>query len=110
MTTLHESGSALGRPLDTSLDISIPNPKDLGPVCTTVEKASGRSRMLGRHMLYEANGGCAGEELKAIKYFIKLGFSGPLRPDKNPLLRRSPTPPRRQPMRKVHHHCFLHLV
>ena len=51
MTTLHEFGSALGRPLDTCLDISIPNPKDLGPVYTTVEKASGRSRMLGQDMV-----------------------------------------------------------
>jgi hypothetical protein len=44
---------------------------NLGPVYTTVEKASGRSRMLGQDMVihYEANGGCAGEELKAIKYF-----------------------------------------
>jgi hypothetical protein len=38
-----------------------------------VEKASGQSRMLGQDMvmtwLYEANGGSAGEELKAVKYF-----------------------------------------
>ena len=36
---------------------------------SAVEKASGRSRMLGQDMvtIYEANGGCAGEELKAIK-------------------------------------------
>jgi hypothetical protein len=34
-------------------------------------EASGRSRMLGQDnlWLFEANGGCAGEELKAIKYF-----------------------------------------
>ena len=51
----------------------------LGPVYTTVEKASGRSRMLGQDMvnrLYEANGGCAGEELKAIQYFL-LSWASP---------------------------------
>jgi hypothetical protein len=39
---------------------------------------------LAKIWLYEANGGCVGEELKALKYFK--------RPDKKILLRRSPTP------------------
>jgi hypothetical protein len=68
---------------------------------------------LAKTWLYEANGGCAGEELKAIKYFFKeLGFSGLLRPKKpnskkchhvggHVIL---------SSMRKVHQHCFLHLV
>ena len=63
-------------------------PGHLGLVYTTVEKAPVGQECLAKTWLYEANGGCAGEELKAIKYFIELGFSGLLRPD---LLRRSPT-------------------
>jgi hypothetical protein len=47
---------------------------------------------LAKTWLYEVNGGCAGEELKAIKYSIELGFSGLLRLNKKLLLRRSPTP------------------
>jgi hypothetical protein len=43
---------------------------------------------LAKTWLYEANGGCAGEELKAID----LGFSGFLRPDKKLFVWRSPTP------------------
>jgi hypothetical protein len=40
--------------------------------------------MLGQDMawLYKANGGCAGEELKAINISIELGFSGLKRPEK----------------------------
>jgi hypothetical protein len=29
---------------------------------------------LAKTWLYEANGGCAGEELKAIKYFYRVGL------------------------------------
>ena len=44
--------------------------------------------------LYEANGGCAGEELKAIKYFF-LSWASPVI---HVIL---------SSMTKVHHHCFL---
>jgi hypothetical protein len=33
---------------------------------------------LAKTWLYEANGGCAGEELKAIKYFYWVGLLRPL--------------------------------
>jgi hypothetical protein len=48
---------------------------------------------LANTWLYEANGGCAGEELKAIKYFYCVGLLRPLEAGQE-------TPPPKKPNSK----------
>ena len=47
-----------------------------GPLYTTVEKSTGRSRISAQNMVIWGNGWYAGEDEKTINYFLKLEFFG----------------------------------
>ena len=59
---------------------------------------------LAASTLYEANGGCAREKFKEIKYFLLSWAS----PEEEFLVQ--PLEAGEAQLQKVHHHCLLHLV
>ena len=83
---------------------------DIGPVYTTVEKCTGRSKALAQDIVIWGKGWYVGEDKKIIKYFIQVGvlqrssfLSEALRLPKKLGLRRTP-------LLESVHHVGIHVI